>query len=384
MTHRVHTISFFNNKGGVGKTTLSTNVAHYFALSGLRVLYVDCDPQCNATQLMLSEEQTANIYGYHEQDSVSDDSAFRRSLRQTVVSLFLPLMEGEPSIDADFYPVRSERFQLDVVPGHPALSQIEDVMSDAWSAAKGGKTGDFRRIHWAGQLAHAVEQRDLYDVIFFDVGPSLGPFNRTVLLGCDAFVTPTATDLFSFHAFGNLSRWFDAWVTEYSEIAERCIAAWSAHAFDMESKLAPLRLPGRDGRALRYLGYTNLEYVKRKANGQEQLIGAFERFRGRFADEAARIGRSLGYELDDYLIGFVPQMHSMPATAQDVHSPIAALTSADGVRGTQLNQRDNYVSNIHALAKEVLTRFRTAEEATAFGAAGLEGSSSDPVTRENV
>lgn len=54
------------------------------------------------------------------------------------------------------------------------------------------------------------------------------------------------------------------------------------------------------------------------------------------------------------------------------------------MRGTQLNQRDNYVSNIHALAKEVLTRFRTAEEATAFGAAGLEGSSSDPVTRENV
>lgn len=244
------------------------------------------------------------------------DSAFRRSLRQTVVSLFLPLMEGEPSIDADFYPVRSERFQLDVVPGHPALSQIEDVMSDAWSAAKGGKTGDFRRIHWAGQLAHAVEQRDLYDVIFFDVGPSLGPFNRTVLLGCDAF--------------GNLSRWFDAWVTEYSEIAKRCIAAWSAHAFDMESKLAPLRLPGRDGRALRYLGYTNLEYVKRKANGQEQLIGAFERFRGRFADEAARIGRSLGYELDDYLIGFVPQMHSMPATAQDVHSPSQRLLPPTG------------------------------------------------------
>lgn len=40
----MRTLSFFNNKGGVGKTTLSTNVAHYFARQGKRVLYVDCDP----------------------------------------------------------------------------------------------------------------------------------------------------------------------------------------------------------------------------------------------------------------------------------------------------------------------------------------------------
>lgn len=52
----VKTLSFFNNKGGVGKTTLSTNVAYNFSRLGYRVLYVDCDPQCNATQLLLSEE----------------------------------------------------------------------------------------------------------------------------------------------------------------------------------------------------------------------------------------------------------------------------------------------------------------------------------------
>lgn len=40
----VKTLSFFNNKGGVGKTTLSTNVAYYFAQKGKRVLYVDCEP----------------------------------------------------------------------------------------------------------------------------------------------------------------------------------------------------------------------------------------------------------------------------------------------------------------------------------------------------
>lgn len=58
----MRTLSFFNNKGGVGKTILSTNVAHYFARHGKRVLYVDCDPQCNTTQLMLTEEQHEEIY----------------------------------------------------------------------------------------------------------------------------------------------------------------------------------------------------------------------------------------------------------------------------------------------------------------------------------
>ncbi len=43
-------LSFFNNKGGVGKTTLTGNIASYFALEmGKRVLIVDCDPQCNIT-----------------------------------------------------------------------------------------------------------------------------------------------------------------------------------------------------------------------------------------------------------------------------------------------------------------------------------------------
>ncbi|CAB0974361.1 nitrogenase iron protein [Corynebacterium diphtheriae] len=347
--YEVRTISFFNNKGGVGKTTLSTNVAHYFALQGKRVLYVDCDPQCNATQLMLTEEQTESIY----LDGLNDEVAERNSLAKTVYAIFVPLREGESQIAAEITPMRSERFGVDVLPGHPALSQIEDLMSDSWQSALGRQTGPFRRIHWAGQLAHAMERDDRYDVIFFDVGPSLGPFNRTVLLGCDAFVTPTATDLFSFHAFGNLARWFDAWVTQYAEIHEGNMAERKKYSADVEAKTRPLRLGGFDGEGLRYLGYTTLEYVKRRANGQEQLVGAFERFRGRFAAEAERISNSLSKHSHSTLLGHVPHMHSMPATAQDVHAPIMELSSSDRVRGAQINQRNAYAEKINSVAANV-------------------------------
>lgn len=304
---------------------------------------------------MLTEEQHERIY----LSSKNDEQAERDSLAKTVYSLFIPLREGETDIEPDIRPVRSERFGVDVLPGHPALSNIEDVMSDAWQSSLAKKTGDFRRIHWAGQLAVAMEDEDRYDYIFYDVGPSLGPFNRTVLLGCDAFVTPTSTDLFSFHVFGNLAKWFNDWVTEYSEISEGNLAQWRNYSPGIAKKTRKLRLLGHDGRGLQYLGYTTLEYVKRRSNGKEQLVGAFERFRGKFDDEAKRIGDSLGHSCDQYLIGHVPHMYSMPATAQDSHSPIADLQATDGVRGTQLNQRTGYAEKIDEVAALVLERLES-------------------------
>ncbi|HHT41333.1 MAG TPA: AAA family ATPase [Actinomyces sp.] len=348
----MRTLSLFNNKGGVGKTTLSSNIAHDFAQRGCRVLYVDCDPQCNATQLMLDEYQTEEIYAT---DSSSQDP-LRSALSRTVYGLFIPLREGEPEIDRNIHVAHSERFGVDVLAGHPNLSQIEDLMSEAWQTALGRQTAAFRRVHWAGQLVTAMEDADRYDIVMFDVGPSLGPFNRTVLLGCDAFVTPTSTDLFSYHAFGNLARWFEDWTEEYGVMTEGNLHEWNKYSSDVEAKARPLRLHSQSGRNLKYLGFTTLEYIKRTSGGKEQLVGAFERFRGLFAEEAHRIADSLGQESDDYLLGRIPHMYSMPATAQDAHSPIAGLSIRDGVRGSQLNQKNGYVEHIQRVSEAIYSQ----------------------------
>ena len=42
-------ISVVNNKGGVGKTTITVNLAHALAMQGKKVLIVDVDSQCNST-----------------------------------------------------------------------------------------------------------------------------------------------------------------------------------------------------------------------------------------------------------------------------------------------------------------------------------------------
>ena len=49
-------IALFNHKGGVGKTTLTVNIAHALAELGHRVLLVDADPQCNLTSYLLPPE----------------------------------------------------------------------------------------------------------------------------------------------------------------------------------------------------------------------------------------------------------------------------------------------------------------------------------------
>jgi cellulose biosynthesis protein BcsQ len=57
-------IAFFNNKGGVGKTTLICNIGAVIALSlNKKVLIVDADPQCNATQYILAEQTVDAVYG---------------------------------------------------------------------------------------------------------------------------------------------------------------------------------------------------------------------------------------------------------------------------------------------------------------------------------
>ena len=134
-------ISLFNNKGGVGKTTLTCNIAAHFAFElRKRVLLVDCDPQCNTTQLVLNEEITQKLYKARD----------NRSKTGTILDVVRPLQLGDSAIDANVSPIlaSSHRFGADLLAGHPRLSIVEDILSGAWAEAGAGTIGGIRKSNW--------------------------------------------------------------------------------------------------------------------------------------------------------------------------------------------------------------------------------------------
>ena len=91
-------VAMFNNKGGVGKTTLICNLAAYLALKcRLRVLLVDCDPQCNTTQLVMGEEFAASFFQESRHESIT-----------TIADVMRPIQEGsaEPATNVVSVSVR--------------------------------------------------------------------------------------------------------------------------------------------------------------------------------------------------------------------------------------------------------------------------------------
>jgi cellulose biosynthesis protein BcsQ len=75
------TIAFFNNKGGVGKTSLAYHLAWMYADLGLRVIAADLDPQANLTSMFLDEDHLEELWEEQENS-------------ETVYGALQPLFEG--------------------------------------------------------------------------------------------------------------------------------------------------------------------------------------------------------------------------------------------------------------------------------------------------
>ena len=181
-------VAMFNNKGGVGKTTLTNNIAAYIADTyKKRILVVDCDPQCNSTQLLMGQEFASDLYWTgNTQSDVT-----------TISDILRPIENGDANINEHIIPIKSSmsRFDVDVIPGNPKFSIIEDRLGAAWHDLSSGDIGGIRKTHWNTFLLRSLKGK--YDIVFYDLGPSLGSINRSVLIGCDYFLTPMGTDIFS-------------------------------------------------------------------------------------------------------------------------------------------------------------------------------------------
>lgn len=324
---KARALTFMNNKGGVGKTTLACNLAYDLSeRKGKNVLIVDLDPQCNATQLLLEEELWAGI--------LSDTSAHKD--RRSILYSLSEIRKGDSTVPTDVTPVKSPRFGVSVLAGHPSLALVEDTLSTSWSQLLGGDLGGGRRTNWLSQLIAEIPGD--YDYVVVDVGPSLGALNRSVIIGTDHVLTPTAADLFSLFALENIADWISHWGKQFIGAVDRVVDQYPDDA-------PSVGLTRQDGLKASYLGFTIQQYVtKSSSDGKRRGVKSYDFYRKQIPVKATKLAEALrpsagGIAHD---LGTVPHMFSMVPLAQGRHAPIASLTKEDGLRGAQISQQANY------------------------------------------
>ena len=123
-------LTFFNNKGGVGKTSLVYHLAWMLAEEGRRVLAVDLDAQANLTAAFLDEDRLAELW------------AAPIGAARTVFQSVQPLLDVGDFLPVDYVEVTS---RLALVPGDLALSGFEDQLSATWSEACASRSWMRRR-----------------------------------------------------------------------------------------------------------------------------------------------------------------------------------------------------------------------------------------------
>lgn len=160
----------FNQKGGVGKSTIVCNLAAVSALSGLRTLVVDLDPQSNASHYLLGRE--------------ADDA------EPTLVQFFEQTLGFKLFREGAREFVHHTRFEnLHVMPARIELEEIQAKLEAKYKIYK---------------LRDALVDLDRYDAIFIDTPPAFNFYTLSALIAAERCLIPFDCDEFSRRALYNL------------------------------------------------------------------------------------------------------------------------------------------------------------------------------------
>jgi cellulose biosynthesis protein BcsQ len=172
----------FNNKGGVGKTTLSWNVADSLGEKGYKVLLVDFDPQCNLSIAMLGADTFKQIV---------DHTTSKKSIRSFLQGYLQNVGPGTAESYAG--PHTNENVRL--VAGDFWLNVYSDSLSVGNDLLTGNGLAKFTALRTLVNSFH--ESGDKFDYVIIDLPPSFGGLVRSAIYSSDYLIIPCTSDTFS-------------------------------------------------------------------------------------------------------------------------------------------------------------------------------------------
>jgi chromosome partitioning protein len=317
-------IAFFNNKGGVGKTSLVYHLAWMYRDLGLNVLAADFDPQANLTSAFLDEEQLEEIWLASDQPN-------------TVFRCFQPLIRGIGDIAEPIPQVIDEGLWL--LNGDLQLYSFEDDLSTEWPGCLDRKERSFRVISAFWRLLQKAAAQQQSDVVLVDLGPNLGAINRSALIAADYVVVPLSPDLFSLQGLKNLGPTLQRWRKEWQERIDK-------------NPAPDLHIPSGK---MQPIGYIILQHAVRL----DRPVKAFQRWIEHIPDtyhqEVLQEADSQDTDIktDPNCLALIKNYQSLMPMAQEAHKPIFHLKPADGAIGSHIAAVQNVYWDFKHLAEKI-------------------------------
>ncbi|MBU4318053.1 MAG: AAA family ATPase [Proteobacteria bacterium] len=326
-------LTFFNNKGGVGKTSLVYHLSWMFAELGIRVVALDLDPQANLTSAFLEEDKLEYLWE-------------NATGPQTIYKCLSPIAKMGDLEEAILQPMGAN---LHIVPGDVALAGFEETLSNEWPNSMGDSNlyRPFKILTAFWQIAQMAARRVEAELILVDVGPNLGAINRSALIASDFIVIPLGADLFSLQGLKNLGPTLRTWRSLWRKRMDN----WKNPEFDLPS--------GR----MQPIGYLIQQHGVRLS----RPVKAYDRWVKRMPNmyrthvlEEAESGYSP--ETDPYCLATIKHFRSLVPMAMEARKPIFRLTPADGAIGSHAAAVQDAYSDFKDLAKKILEMMKIHQE----------------------
>jgi cellulose biosynthesis protein BcsQ len=321
-------IAFFNNKGGVGKTSLVYHLAYMYSELGLKVIASDLDPQANLTSAFLDEDLLENIF---EDDNHS----------QTILGSIRPLQKGV----GDIAKPHLERINdnLSLLIGDLTLSEFEAELSDQWNKCLNRDERAFRVMSAFWRMMEKANEDFGARIILVDLLPNLGAINRAVLISANYIVIPLAPDLFSLQGLRNLGPTLRQWREQWQERKDK-------HPNPLE-----LAIPAGEMRPIGYIVMQHPTRLDRPVKAYEKWINRIPSiYRDYVINEDSKKVPLL--DRDPYCLAQLKHYRSLMAMSQEARKPIFLLKPADGAIGGHANAIVDAYQDFKNLALEIAKR----------------------------